>query len=88
MFFFFGKLVKVEANGRGQKPVILEWFEKNPTVKATPHDVKKYVLPDTPITSIRRAMTDLTDGGQLTKSSYRRMTGKGVVNHTWSLSEN
>ena len=40
-----------------------------------------------PITSIRRAMTDLTIQGKLIKHDQMEMGGYGKMEHTWKLPE-
>jgi hypothetical protein len=47
------------------------------------HVLWKVKFKDVPITSIRRAMTNLSDKGKLEKTAHKRAGGYGTVNYTW-----
>ena len=51
----------------------------------TPFEVQDQVFPETPITSVRRAITNLTEAGVLRKTEETRPGRYGEPNHTWTL---
>lgn len=55
-----------------QEQAVLEFFEDHPLRSFTPFDVQAAVLPNSPITSVRRAMTNLTREGRLMKTEEKR----------------
>lgn len=68
-----------------QKARILAWF-RSTREKFTPFEVQAAILPDAPITSIRRAITDLTKEGLLTKLEAQKCEVYGHTNHLWVIS--
>ena len=72
-----------------QSEIILNIFEDDPTVEWTPNDVFDLLQHCTdlnwPITSIRRAITNLTSEGKLTKTSNFKQGSYGKKTHTWKL---
>lgn len=50
-----------------QKDKVLDLFQRYPAVEITAEDVQRLVLENAPITSARRAITDLYDQGHLEK---------------------
>jgi hypothetical protein len=80
------KLKAREIKTGTQNAVILQWFKENPGRLYTPFDIKhNCFLFNTPITSIRRAMTTLTDMGYLEKTDERRPGLYGDLNYCWRL---
>lgn len=66
--------------------VILRIFRNGS--KLTPFDIQKITISmgyNYPITSIRRAITDLTNSGQLTKCDKFRDGEYGAKNHLWEI---
>ena len=51
----------------------------------TPFDIQKLIMPDVPITSIRRAMTCLAAIGLLIKTDVMKLGLYGKMNHCWKL---
>ena len=51
----------------------------------TPSDIWREVLPNAPLTSVRRAMSTLTAKGLLEKTDIMRMGGYGKLEHAWRL---
>lgn len=72
--------------GRQQRSV-LDWFRRHPTMKCTPFEIHERVLPAAPVTSARRAMTNLTTAGLLVKTEEQRQERYGRCNHLWRLRE-
>lgn len=71
-----------------QNAFILKWFKEHPDKLYTPFEIHNiyyaYGL-QAPITSIRRAMTTLTDLGYLVKTSEKRAGEYGELNYCWRL---
>jgi predicted ArsR family transcriptional regulator len=72
-----------EAAGN-QEQLVLAYFERNSQMAFSPETIQAAVLPDAPITSVRRAITNLTNSGKLERvgietGSYGRPVG------TWRL---
>ena len=76
-------LRRYEAAARGQELAVATWMRRVAT--ATPSEVRKAVLPRAPITSVRRAMTNLTTRGVLEKLSLQRCGPEGRPEHAWRL---
>ena len=52
----------------------------------TPNEVLNYAFGNKiPITSVRRAMTDLTNDGKLIKTKFKRLGSFGRMVYTWTL---
>ena len=60
-------------------------FADNPDRALTPFEVWAAVLPDVPITSVRRAITCLTDDGKLEKVNRLKPERYGKPNYLWKL---
>jgi len=70
-----------------QDDAILEYFRSHPFDSGlTPSDINNAVLPLAPITSVRRAMTNLTNAGVLVKTSELRTGPYGRPEGVWKLS--
>lgn len=78
-------LARSKAGVRSQQDIILEYFELFPRHLFTPFQIRDNVLPDSPITSIRRAMTNLADADLLVKTATMAQGNHGKLNHTWRL---
>lgn len=69
------------------------FFESNPGEIYTPWEIQSLVFgqpgkPPTPITSIRRSMSDLTKVGILTKTEHQKEAGTyGRRSYAWTLNE-
>lgn len=71
---------------KGQMDRVLEFFRNHPGKQFTPFEVQKALdMYYHPITSIRRAITDLTLSGKLTKCDEQRKGPYGKANYTWKL---
>jgi len=79
------QLATYTAKAQCQEKAVLEFFVHNEGVRFTPEHINTYVLPDVPLTSVRRALTNLTTERKLTKLSVKT-TGKfGRPIHFWAL---
>lgn len=70
----------------GQEAKIMAFFEGRPHGNYTPWEVQDFIgLVNTPITSIRRAITNLTDAGKLKKTTVQRPGPYRNVAYAWEL---
>ena len=79
------QLLYSKARARSQQERILAFFCCYPGQYFTPFDIQRRVLPGAPITSIRRAITNLQQAGQLDKTGIMVMGDHGKNNHCWKL---
>lgn len=69
-----------------QEAAILAWFLARPTgVKQSPEQINNAVLPDAPLTSVRRALTNLTRAGELERTPETTIGRYGRPVHLWKL---
>ena len=71
-----------------QEDQILGIFQAFPNEGLTPFDIEDFARDQEvnwPITSIRRAITDLTNAGKLTKTDTMKLGRYGKHVHTWKL---
>jgi len=67
-----------------QQNRILSYFQTFPQDSFTPEDVWKVIYADnTPLTSVRRAITNLTSAGRLIKTGNMKTSSYGKKCHTW-----
>jgi Fe2+ or Zn2+ uptake regulation protein len=67
-----------------QQNRILSYFQTFPKENFSPQDVWKALYGDkTPITSVRRAITNLTAAGKLIKTDFWKISDYGKRCHTW-----
>jgi Fe2+ or Zn2+ uptake regulation protein len=76
-----------------QKEIVLQFFRDRYSMNFTPAEVHKFISmrgDSILLTSVRRAITDLTKEGKLTKCDYseRREGGYGHPNRTWRYTRN
>jgi hypothetical protein len=73
-----------EVTAKRQEAIILKHFIANPEQRYTPFEIKEAVGSTWEITSVRRAITNLTKAGHLVKDPLNRRPGKkGKSNCTW-----
>ena len=71
-----------------QTEIILQLFRRHPRTSFTPWDVYNHLGQQMMITSVRRAITTLTDAGHLQRTEERRRSGPaGETNYTWRLTQ-
>ena len=78
-------LQSAQTKARSQSEIILAYFQRLPGLWLTPFEVQILVLPNAPITSVRRSMTDLTKAGKLRKTGIMAKEKYGALNHKWRL---
>lgn len=76
-----------ESNRRAesQENRIYRFFRDNPTVELTPFELKARIRMRSPITSIRRALTELTNKKKLIKTDTMKKGDYGKNCHCWRL---
>jgi hypothetical protein len=79
-----------ERKAKSQAQVILGFMRERADDSWGPHEIQRLLFDEqTPLTSIRRALTDLTNDGYLVKQVEKRTFGKyGVSNCTWTIADN
>ena len=83
------ELAKRERKAKSQEELILDWFERLPGMCYAPSEVQKRLgLMAVPITSIRRAMTNLTKRRRLRKTAQQVTGPYQHAEHTWTLNRN
>lgn len=85
-----GEILKKEwANSLKQEQFITEIFKCNPNKPITPSQIlgiyNKNYQKDVPLTSIRRAMTDLTKSNVLRKTNIQEKGIYGKPEHCWVM---
>ena len=68
-----------------QEEAVEALFEAHPDARLTPFEVQDVALPNSPITSVRRAITNLTHQGVLRKTDCQKEGPYGDPNYTWTL---
>lgn len=81
-----GELAQARRSATSQEDQVLTFFRDNPYKLFTPCQVLRGAFGiDTPITSVRRAMANLTSRGQLNKTDIQRKDHYGRKAHCWQL---
>ena len=82
-------LEKAQVKASGQTEAILKLFQDHPHTSFTPWQIYYHFGQQMMITSIRRAITTLTDGGYLVKTTERRKSGPAnETSFCWRLKLN
>lgn len=74
---------------KSQEDLVM-WFFNNhpPGMHASPEDIHEAVFPpEVPLTSVRRAMSDLTHLGYLERTEYKTLGRYGRDVHMWRLAD-
>jgi hypothetical protein len=80
------ELRKRERKTKAQNWLILEYFRVHEYENFTPFEIQKRMgFDNIPITSIRRAISDLTEMGYLVKTDVKRPGIYGESNYCWKL---
>ena len=88
------QLTKSKKKAITQQDKILAFFRKNSPMAFTPNDVRIAVFTAndfdkvTPLTSVRRGITQLTNAGYLIKTDDMRRGIYGKLNYTWKYNIN
>ena len=79
-------LEKARLSAGGQEEKIYNYFIDNPGKDFTPYQIHEALFDNnTPLTSIRRAMSCLADKKLITKTENKKIGQYGMINHTWRL---
>ena len=79
------ELLNSRLNARKQEDIIYLLFDNDSYF--SPDMIETLLVQDYPITSIRRALTNLTNQGLLKKTDKMVMGKYGKKTHTWKLAE-
>lgn len=79
-------LARAESKAQTQEDVVLAVFDASRSGMLTPEDVLPHMPQGTPLTSVRRAISNLTERGLLRKTSQMREGKYGATIHYWSRS--
>lgn len=77
----------IEAAAQRQEDILLQWFQVNQTARVTPSELHA-IFSQWPITSLRRALTNLSSGDEPRLVHYgteRRVGPWGVKESCWGL---
>ena len=81
-------LIDFEAKAKTQEDVIFDLFNQYNKTDITPDEVLLLCkFENTPITSIRRAITNLTKQGKLIKTNIQRKGQYGKLTYAWKLNK-
>lgn len=83
------QLLESDKKAMSQQKLIFAYMSQNQGRQFTPFDIQAEVQEFrlTPITSIRRAMTNLTSEGRLEQTHNMRPGQYGKLNHTWRVAK-
>lgn len=76
---------RYEQQAGSQEEMVLEFFRKRPGLSYSPERVQELVLPAAPLTSVRRALSNLTHAGELVKTEVMADGRYGRPVCTWTL---
>lgn len=79
-----GELEKSKRQVSKQEEIVLKFFRQYPH-GMSPSTLHRHRLQDAPLTSVRRAMTNLTQAGHLEKLDAQAMGIHGKREHLWRL---
>lgn len=81
------ELQEAEIKAGSQEATILDFFSHNPGRMFTPSEVHKRLFDPfvVPLTSVRRAITNLTVAGYLRKTDIKTTGPYGMPEHCWYL---
>lgn len=81
------KLEEYKNKALSQDEIVLKFFKQNPKKSFTVESVwkKNFNTEDTPITSIRRTMTNLTSSGDLKKLTTKMIGQYGRPVYKWKI---
>jgi len=82
------ELAEYRAAAASQEVKVLAAFLENPSAPATPSMVLSWVFNGSvPITSVRRALTNLTNSGDLVKTEFQVAGPYGRPEFIWELAD-
>ena len=78
-------LRRYEEKADSQSQIIFDYLRKNKEFGFTPEELGAIFPAGTPITSIRRALTNLTNQGLIIKTVTKRKSKYGRFAHCWKF---
>ena len=78
-------LHEADAHALSQQTRILHWFQENWHREVTPCQVQQLVMPEALIGSVRRAISNLTEAGELERTTNKRTGAHGSECYLWRL---
>jgi len=78
-------LKESRVRAESQESTIYRYFADNPSEELTAFEIKAKLRMRSPITSIRRAITELTNKGRLEKTDTMKRGDYGKRCHCWKL---
>ena len=79
------QLALFQMKARTQDERILEYFQAHFLSELTPSEVHEAIMPNAPLTSTRRAISNLTRQGQLRKTTTKRKGPFGRPEYCWRI---
>lgn len=79
------ELEQAKAKARTQQEIIYDIFKENPNKLFCPDDIHNMISSGQPITSTRRAITNLKNEGELIKTNIMRTGSYGKPTHCYQL---
>lgn len=80
------ELAQATYRAGSQEAVILEFFRRHRNRMFTPSEIHKTLFSSSiPLTSIRRAITNLTTAGYLSKTDIKTQGPYGLPEHCWYM---
>jgi hypothetical protein len=77
---------RYESKAKSQEEKVLRYFKNTARRGLTPSEVRRIVFAGIPpITSVRRAITNLTDRGKLIKTDEQKKGPEGRPEYVWRL---
>ena len=73
----------LEGKAENQEAKVLDFMRENPGVKFSPEQINAICLPDAPLTSVRRALSNLTYDGKIHKAGQKVKGQYGRMIYTW-----
>lgn len=78
-------LDKYEIKAKSQEDKILDWFKYHEQAVTPSHTLRVLFASQVPLTSVRRAMSNLAKHGDLVKTGEQRKGPYGRLEYCWSL---
>ncbi len=80
------ELIEHEHKAKSQELKILRFFMQQGMLGFTPSKIRRKVFSDkTPVTSVRRALSNLTKAGDLVKTGSKSEGDYGRPEHLWQI---
>jgi hypothetical protein len=86
-FLTSDQVAQYEVAAQTQEQLALAFFLANPSESFSPEQIQSAVLPLAPITSVRRAITNLTASGELVRTDGVATGRYGRPVGTWQLAK-